>query len=350
MLRETARHHIDILPNVNGFELYLLGRRLMRIAETAVLGTGDDQRLPANARVVLAEAVERPGITAGEVSERTGLGADAVTAAVDWLRAEGLLGADAVGQASPLLRPALGANPPDELTGPRPAELLAKAIPDAEPGEVEQFVETLAALSGRLTEPLLRTSSRGFDTAYETQPPWDIGRPQPSLVALAEAGLVTGSVLDVGCGSGEHALLAAELGRPALGVDFSAKAIELARRKAEARGLTARFLEWDATALGGLGERFDTVIDSGLYHVFSDVERTAYVRGLAEVLRPGGRVLLLCFSDRQPGGFGPRRVRAEEITGSFGDGWRVDAIEPVTLELTISAAGVQAWRATITRM
>ena len=77
-----------------------------------------------------------------------------------------------------------------------------------------------------------------------------------------------------------------------------------ARRPSEV--LAARFLVWDALALADLNEQFDTVLDSGLFHVFDDDRRAKYVSSLAAVVRPGGHVLLACFSDRQPGDWGPR--------------------------------------------
>jgi 2-polyprenyl-3-methyl-5-hydroxy-6-metoxy-1,4-benzoquinol methylase len=98
-----------------------------------------------------------------------------------------------------------------------------------------------------------------FDALYAGTPPWDIGRPQPAFLALAEAGALRGRVLDVGCGTGEHALLAARLGLEATGVDLAAAAIAAAEAKAAERGLAARFLIWNALDLAALGERFDTV-------------------------------------------------------------------------------------------
>jgi hypothetical protein len=44
------------------------------------------------------------------------------------------------------------------------------------------------------------------------------------------------------------------------------------------------------------------------FHVFSDEDWRRYVEGLASVLRAGGRLFLLCFSDEEPGTQGPRRV------------------------------------------
>jgi len=188
-----------------------------------------------------------------------------------------------------------------------------------------------------------------FDALYAGTPPWDIGRPQPAFLALAQEGAVRGRMLDVGCGTGEHVLMAAGLGLEATGVDAAATAIDAARRKARDRGLTARFLVWDALRLAALGELFDTVLDSGLFHVFQDDDRPRFVDGLRAVIRPGGRYLMLCFSDRQPGVWGSRRLTKAEIRASFDDGWRVDSIEPARFDVTIDPNGALAWLATITR-
>jgi cyclopropane fatty-acyl-phospholipid synthase-like methyltransferase len=188
-----------------------------------------------------------------------------------------------------------------------------------------------------------------FDALYAGTPPWDIGRPQPAFLALASSGAIRGRVLDVGCGTGEHVLMAAGLGLDATGLDAAPTAIDAARRKARDRGLTARFLLWDALRLAELGERFDTVLDSGLFHVFADEDRPRFVDGLGAVVRPGGRYLMLCFSDRQPGLCGPRRVSQAEIRASFQDGWRVDSIEAARFDVTHRPEGAHAWLATITR-
>lgn len=189
-----------------------------------------------------------------------------------------------------------------------------------------------------------------FDAAYAGTPPWDIGRPQPAFLELARAGALRGRVLDSGCGTGEHALMAASLGLDAIGIDTARAAIAIATRKAKERRLAARFLDWDALELPGLHERFDTVLDSGLFHVFDDVDRARYVDSLKSVLPAGGHVYLLCFSDRQPGEGGPRRVTELEIRSSFSDGWQVDALDDTTFEITVIPEGARAWRAAITRV
>jgi cyclopropane fatty-acyl-phospholipid synthase-like methyltransferase len=189
-----------------------------------------------------------------------------------------------------------------------------------------------------------------FDAMYYGgPPPWDIGRPQPSFVELADQGLLAGRVLDVGCGTGEHALMAAARGTDATGVDAVPKAIGLAQRKARDRGLTTRFLVWDALRLADLGEQFDTVLDSGLFHIFSDEDRARFVASLGAVIPAGGHYYLLCFSDRQPGTMGPRRVSQSEIREAFGPpDWRVDAIDAATMDTNLEP--IRGWRASMTRI
>ena len=144
-----------------------------------------------------------------------------------------------------------------------------------------------------------------FEEFYAGKAPWDAGRPQGALVAVADR--VTGPVLDAGCGTGEHALFFAARGLRVTGIDFVDEAIRRARRKAAQRGLAVQFLVKDATTMVDWGERFASVIDFGLFHVFSDDDRRRYVRGLAQVLEPGGRLFLVCLSDEEPGDKGPRR-------------------------------------------
>ncbi len=170
-----------------------------------------------------------------------------------------------------------------------------------------------------------------FQTVYGGLAPWDIGRPQQAFVDVADR--ITGSVLDAGCGTGDNALFFASLGRQVTGIDFLDEPIRRAKGKASERGIQASFLVEDALTIGSWTERFDNVIDSGLFHVFSDDDRQRYVEALRAVVKPGGRLFLLCFSDEMPGTQGPRRVAKRELHDAFARGWAVESIVPTQFEV-----------------
>jgi cyclopropane fatty-acyl-phospholipid synthase-like methyltransferase len=196
------------------------------------------------------------------------------------------------------------------------------------------------------------TVQPGWDAVYlaDEPPPWDIGRPQPVFARLAEQGLLRGPLLDSGCGTGENTMLAAVHGADALGVDVSPSAIAQARRKAAERGSLARFEVADVLELGQLGQTFETVVDSGVFHVFDDGDRARYVASLASVMRPGAACYLMCFSDRQPGDAGPRRISRNELAAAFRDGWSIDSISAETFAINFEGrTEAQAWLATIQR-
>jgi cyclopropane fatty-acyl-phospholipid synthase-like methyltransferase len=193
-----------------------------------------------------------------------------------------------------------------------------------------------------------------FESFYAGKAPWDIGKPQGPFVAVADR--VTSPVLDAGCGTGDTALFFAARGHRVTAIDFLEEPIRRARRKAAERGLTAEFLVKDALTLGDWGERFASVIDSGLFHVLADDARRRYVGGLTRIVEPGGRLFLLCFSDEEPGTEGPRRVSKKELYDAFADGWEVESVDPVRVEVnpeftdfTFSEGGPKAWFAVVRR-
>src|SRR5208283_4857831 len=121
-------------------------------------------------------------------------------------------------------------------------------------------------------------------------------------------------------------------GHEVWGIDASPNAIRKAEEKAKDRGIAVKFLTTDALDLGSLERTFDTVIDCGLFHVFSDPDRERYVSSLASVTAPGSKLVILCFSDQQPGDQGPRRVTKAEIRQAFDKGWRVHDIRATAFE------------------
>ncbi len=188
-----------------------------------------------------------------------------------------------------------------------------------------------------------------FEEAYRGTPPWETGRPQGVFREIAARGGIRGDVLDLGCGTGENAIYIASRGHRVLGVDKVETAIERAREKARERGVDATFMVGDAMDSPGIGRTFETVIDSGLFHVFGDDERACFVAGLRRLVHPGGTYYMLCFSDRETRPEGPRRVSEQEIRDAFSDGWTVRSIVPARYESLVHEGGARAWLATIAR-
>ncbi|OEU88631.1 hypothetical protein DB35_16995 [Streptomyces abyssalis] len=170
--------------------------------------------------------------------------------------------------------------------------------------------------------------------------PWDIGEPQPALVELERNGLIRGEVLDAGCGTGDNTLFLTERGYPVTGFDGAPTALELARRRAQDRGLDPDFVEADATRLEGFEQRFDTILDSALYHCLGDGQRREYSAALHRVANPGAHLHLFCFSDAEPEkSLFP--VSQDDLRTNLGAHWDIGSITPTnyTSSFTREIAG-----------
>ena len=178
-------------------------------------------------------------------------------------------------------------------------------------------------------------SSDLLNSTYRETPPWDVGEPQPALIALLDGYPPAGPVLDVGCGTGELALALAQRGLAVLGVDLAEAAIAQARAKAAAAvpevGRLVEFRVGDALHPTLFPGPFGAVVDSGFFHLFGPLEREHFVHELAATLTTGGRYYLLGFAFDSPMPNAPRQVRDDELRALFAPehGWRVLALHPV---------------------
>ncbi|GAA4910178.1 class I SAM-dependent methyltransferase [Streptomonospora salina] len=180
-----------------------------------------------------------------------------------------------------------------------------------------------------------------FDSLYDNDTaPWVIGEPQPEVAALERDGWISGSVLDPGCGTGENTVHLALRGYTVRGVDFSTRGVEAARANAAEQGAEAEFAVADAFALGEDDRRYDTVVDSALFHVFGGDDRAAYVAALHAACRPGGLVHVLALSDAEPG-VGPR-VGESDIRDAFGTGWDLEDLRAARYRCTVVDDGMAA--------
>jgi len=195
-----------------------------------------------------------------------------------------------------------------------------------------------------MTTPAFRPDPESFDKLYRGEPvveggpapagvPWDVQQAQPRLMELEALGGFSGEVLDIGCGLGDNSIYLASRGHSVTGLDGSPAAIDEARRRAAAAGVTVTFDVADATDLKGYDGRFDTVVDSALYHCLDENGQQAYIAALYRATRPGARLHLSCFSDGNvngviaPMGHVPEANIRDTLTAN---GWRIDFLGPTT--------------------
>jgi len=191
-----------------------------------------------------------------------------------------------------------------------------------------------------------------WEDAYRTTPPWDVGVPQPAFVEIVKAGeLNSGSVLDVGCGTGENALYLAGNGFSVTGVDLTSSAIIAAKAKSVERKLKVDFRIGNVLSLDFKDGVFDNVIDSGLFHTFPDDDRPVYAREIAHVLAPRGRYFMLCFSEKEPTDWGgPRRITRKEIEATFSSLFKINYIRDALFTTRFHSDGGKAYLTSATRI
>lgn len=169
-----------------------------------------------------------------------------------------------------------------------------------------------------------------FDRLYRTglARKWDHSVPPTEVIRLCEGDsrLPPGRAIDLGCGTGTSAVFLARHGWKVVGIDFVDRALGRARKRAAHAAVNVAFMVGDVTRLPdlALGE-FDLVLDVGCLHSLPSSDRGAFVRGVAEVCRPGGLFVLLAFL--------PNRLRAllgaplglahEDVQGLFNEFFEV---------------------------
>jgi SAM-dependent methyltransferase len=195
------------------------------------------------------------------------------------------------------------------------------------------------------------TAGIDWDSAYKGEagfdgpPPWNIGEPQPELAALIADGKVRGTVLDAGCGYAELSLALASQGYTVVGIELTPTAVAAAKKAAQDRGLdNATFVQDDISTFTGFDGRFDTILDSTLFHSLPIDARDGYQRSVFAAAAPGASYFILVFAR---GAFPPdleqkpNEVDEAELRAAVGKYWTIDEVRPAFIHAKVPAiAGV----------
>lgn len=146
---------------------------------------------------------------------------------------------------------------------------------------------------------------------------WDRDAPDPALVRWAGT---PARAVDLGCGTGTHALWLARRGVAVDAVDFSSRAVAALRRRAAEAGVAlaaheADVLRWTPP------HAYDLVVDYGCFHSLPVEGRARYAEVVAEAAAPGGIFVLMAMSPRWPVDWrvlGPHHVRRRDVVTTFG--------------------------------
>jgi SAM-dependent methyltransferase len=161
--------------------------------------------------------------------------------------------------------------------------------------------------------------------------PWDTGAVSEELAALVEGpdALTPGRALDIGCGTGTHAVYLARNGWVVTGVDAVERPLEKARRRAADDGVTVDWIQADVARLGelGLAPGFTLFYDRGCFHGLAEADRAAYASIVTDLAAPGATLLVMAFASNRKLA-APSGADEPEIVARFQAGWELLSATP----------------------
>lgn len=178
--------------------------------------------------------------------------------------------------------------------------------------------------------------SAGYEIAYRIGlTPWEKAGRDAAVQFNAlldreqQGGPPFGTALDIGCGTGDHAINLAQRGWDVTAVDFVPRALDAARGKSAAAGVQVRYVQADVTSMAGqVGGDYALLLDVGCFHGLKPQRRPAYAEQVQAVSRPGSTMLMLAFQPgRRPPAPLPRGASRQELEQTFPD-WAVVADDP----------------------
>lgn len=143
-----------------------------------------------------------------------------------------------------------------------------------------------------------------FNLAYVQKPIWDTGISPQELVDFI-ATHAPGRALDLGCGTGTNVITLAKYGWDVIGVDFSRRAIQIAKKKAQQNGMNVDLRNEDVVQLNSITGSFDLILDMGCFHSLPPNKRPSYILKIDQLLADTGTSLIYMFIKHHLDGSGP---------------------------------------------
>lgn len=173
--------------------------------------------------------------------------------------------------------------------------------------------------------------------------PWDGEIVSPDLVDFVTTRAPGPRALEIGCGTGTHAVWLAARGFSVVALDISPTAVGKARARAAAAGVSPEIRAADA--LAGLPSGFNLVFDRGVLHGLSAEEGRRLADRVHAALVPGGWWLSLLGSSDEPSRRpGPPRWSLAEIAAAMEPRFRVERVLTTSFDDTTLGWSPRAWR------
>ena len=146
--------------------------------------------------------------------------------------------------------------------------------------------------------------------------PWDAGQPDFNLIEVVSKNpILSGKVLDIGCGTGDNSIWLAQNRFQVIGTDISDIAIEKAKEKASKANVECDFILIDFPKNKIEGAPFGFVFDRGCFHSFSsEDDRRRFAQNVTAHLQEAGLWLTIVGNaDEERRGAGPPQRTALDI-------------------------------------
>lgn len=138
------------------------------------------------------------------------------------------------------------------------------------------------------------------------------------FVGIAVDGRIEpGRAITLGCGVGRETIYLAKKGFEVIGVDFSATAIQKARKRAKSEGVDVQFIVDDLTNIKLVSGTYDLVMDFGALNDLSQNSRDLYMQNVIPLFDQNGSYVMFCFDWMLP---------PDEVKRRFGELFTIEIL------------------------